>query len=203
MTTDGVDAGWYPDPSGTPGERWWDGVQWTASTRAASASPTYPPSAYATPPAYAVEPYSPAGTAQPYAPSQPYAQSAYALPVGAWRSPVDDRPFVRGMGDAIRVVFAKYAAFDGRASLAEYWWFTLFTVIVTAGAFVLTIVPFAGFLVFYALLAWMLALIVPSLALTVRRLRDAGLHWAWIFLSFVPLGSIALIVMACMPSKYP
>ena len=46
-----------------------------------------------------------------------------------------------------------------------------------------------------------LALFLPSLALMVRRLRDAGFHWALIFILFVPLGSIVLLVLFAMPTK--
>lgn len=47
-----------------------------------------------------------------------------------------------------------------------------------------------------------LAAFIPSLALTVRRLRDAGFHWAMIFISFVPyIGSLALIVLLALPTK--
>ena len=45
-------------------------------------------------------------------------------------------------------------------------------------------------------------LFLPWLALTVRRLRDAGFHWALIFVAFVPfVGSIALLVLLAMPTK--
>jgi hypothetical protein len=47
-------AGWYPDPSGVPGQRWWDGATWTASVTPAIPSPiaTAPmsPSPYVYPP---------------------------------------------------------------------------------------------------------------------------------------------------------
>ena len=47
-----------------------------------------------------------------------------------------------------------------------------------------------------------LALILPMLALTVRRLRDAGFHWALIFIIFSPMvGSLALLVLLAMPTK--
>ena len=42
---------------------------------------------------------------------------------------------------------------------------------------------------------------VPLLALIVRRLRDVGIHWAYIFIVFVPLGAITLLVMLAMPSQ--
>ena len=43
--------------------------------------------------------------------------------------------------------------------------------------------------------------LVPLLALTVRRLRDVGFHWAYIFIVFVPFGGLALLVMLAMPSQ--
>lgn len=46
-----------------------------------------------------------------------------------------------------------------------------------------------------------LAILVPTLALSVRRLRDAGFHWAFIFLRFAPMGGIALLILFAMPTK--
>ena len=47
-----------------------------------------------------------------------------------------------------------------------------------------------------------LAILVPTLALSVRRLRDAGFHWAFIFLRFAPMvGGIALLILLAMPTK--
>ena len=46
-----------------------------------------------------------------------------------------------------------------------------------------------------------LAILVPTLALSVRRLRDAGFHWAFIFLRFAPMGGIALLILHAMPTK--
>ncbi len=40
--SDEIPAGWYPDPSGQHGERWWDGGGWTDHTRAAAAPPPVP-----------------------------------------------------------------------------------------------------------------------------------------------------------------
>jgi len=50
---------------------------------------------------------------------------------------------------------------------------------------------------------WELALIIPTLAVLVRRLRDAGFAWGFVFLSLVPFGTIAVLVMTCLPSKFP
>ena len=43
---------------------------------------------------------------------------------------------------------------------------------------------------------------IPSIALQVRRLRDAGFHWALIFLRYAPvIGDIVLLVLCCQPTK--
>jgi len=61
-----------------------------------------------------------------------------------------------------------------------------------------------GFLSMFTLFAvlWNIAILIPSIAITVRRLRDAGIHWAFIFIALVPcIGLVAHIIMLCMPSK--
>ena len=58
---------------------------------------------------------------------------------------------------------------------------------------------------FYALAAlYMVAAILPSLALTIRRLRDAGKHWAWVFIGVLPIiGTVWLIWLMVQPSALP
>lgn len=122
---------------------------------------------------------------------------------------------------AISSVLKQYVGFGGRASRSEFWYFTLFTTLVAVAVWVIMAMllvgvsasstgtssgSFAGFGVVVGLLytAWILAalaVVLPTLAVSVRRLRDAGQHWAWLFISFVPFGSIVLIVLWCQPSK--
>lgn len=137
--------------------------------------------------------------------------------MGAWRSPVDDRPIVPNLLVAARTVFSKYATFEGRASRGEFWWWLLLNVVVFAACYILALIlifsaarfglgaalSLPGGLLIVAALLWELAVLVPGLAVLVRRLRDAGFHWGFIFLSLIPGGSIAVLVMCCMPSKYP
>lgn len=209
-------AGWYPDPADARQRRWWDGLSWSSQTSpvpSASTSPPFGPPA-ATPvlaPRLAPSKTLVSATSSPSAVYRPLVPgtggqlgSGYTPPpIGVWRCPVDTRPLVRGMGDAIRAVFTRYAQFDGRATRAEFWYFTLFTTLVTIGFVFLSIVPIVGYLAGLGFFAWGVGIFLPSLALSVRRLRDAGLHWAWIFLSLLPFGGIALIVLWCQPSKYP
>ena len=48
----------------------------------------------------------------------------------------------------------------------------------------------------YSLLA-----IIPILAMMVRRLRDAGRLWTWLFISFIPGGGVVLLVFFCLPTN--
>jgi uncharacterized membrane protein YhaH (DUF805 family) len=212
-------AGWYPDPSDARQRRWWDGISWSNQTSPVPATPGAPPFALlhsespapAAPPAqtpYGLVPTAPGSTASVYRPLVPgtggQLGSGYTPPpIGVWRSPIDTRPYVRGMGDAIRAVFSKYVMFEGRATRAEFWYFALFSALITMGLVFLSAVPILGYLAGPAFFAWGLGILLPSLAVSVRRLRDAGLHWGWLFLSLLPFGGIAVIVLCCQPSKYP
>ncbi len=90
------------------------------------------------------------------------------------------------------VVLERYALFTGRAGRAEYWWFVLanFIVLLILGALGRVSVIFN---VLYAL--YSLALIVPSIAVGIRRLHDTGRSGWWLLILLVPLvGFIVLIV---------
>ena len=88
--------------------------------------------------------------------------------------------------------------YEGRSNRPDYWWFVLANNIVFVVLFVL------GFsLPAIARLAFLygFASIVPSLPLTIRRLRDSGRHWAWLFIGLVPfIGGIWLLVLLVQPS---
>ncbi|MGM9688130.1 MAG: DUF805 domain-containing protein [Alloprevotella sp.] len=105
--------------------------------------------------------------------------------------------------EAVKSCISKYATFKGRAPLSEYWWFWFFQLLCSAfvpGLFFFIgylFGDFAGGLVAAPIgsgLVWLM-LILPSLAVLVRRLHDGG-HSGWcIFLSLIPLiGGIWLLV---------
>ena len=151
------------------------------------------------------------------------------------------------MFSAYKKFWTRYADFSGRSSRSDYWWVFLCNFLITLPfsliAFFGFLIPlfseiyYAGlydyepdlsgamagaglavFIMFLLTIYW-LATIVPYLAITVRRLRDAGFHWAFIFLgvgptiaSFIPVLNIlaalvslpcgiALIVLLCQASK--
>ena len=116
------------------------------------------------------------------------------------------------MINAYKSFFKGYVDFAGRSTRSEYWWVWL-------GNMILYIPFFSAYgnalansrnesalitLGFTAIIYFIfgLAIFLPSLALTVRRLRDAGFHWALIFVAFIPMvGGIALLVLLAMPTK--
>lgn len=121
-----------------------------------------------------------------------------------------------GFKEAIETVLKqKYATFSGRASRSEYWWFVLFIMIVaivlsgimmmgmnfTTGEMGALAMIAAGLLgIFY------LGVLIPSIAVAVRRLHDRNMSGWWylgfIALSFIPfvglVASIAMLVIFCL-----
>lgn len=100
-------------------------------------------------------------------------------------------------GNAVRSALTQYVGFTGRARRSEYWFFVLFTVLATVVAAVIDAVigaPVLGLVV-------ALGLLLPSLAVSVRRLHDTGRTGWWMLLGLVPLGGIVLIVFACLDSE--
>ena len=91
-------------------------------------------------------------------------------------------------------VLKKYAVFDGRARRKEYWMFALFNIII---AIVLNVIEMAigtyGIIgVLYAL-----AVLLPGIGVTIRRLHDTGRSGWWILIALVPfVGAIILIIFA-------
>lgn len=102
-----------------------------------------------------------------------------------------------------RALKFNYCNFDGRASRSEFWWFALFSFIVS---FVIGIVfAFNPKFLDIASGLFSLAMLLPSLGLSVRRLHDVGMSGWWILLSLIPLvGAIILLVWFCKDSvPYP
>ena len=124
------------------------------------------------------------------------------------------------MINAYKNFFKNYAEFTGRSTRPDFWWVWLGNLILSIPFWIIyfyivylsTVMDSVSdsaseaiFMVFglvaiiYAV--FYLAILVPTLALSVRRLRDAGFHWAFIFLRFAPMGGIALLILHAMPTK--
>ena len=95
--------------------------------------------------------------------------------------------------EAVKSVYSNYAKFDGRSRRSEYWYFTLFTVLVYIA--VLILAQFMGRTAMILLYAFALASLIPGIAVTVRRLHDTDRSGWWILIDLIPLiGAIILIV---------
>ncbi|MET0894232.1 MAG: DUF805 domain-containing protein [Acidimicrobiia bacterium] len=96
------------------------------------------------------------------------------------------------------VVLQRYAKFDGRARRAEYWWFTLGDVIIFVVLGILVQVSNVFFVVY---LIAALALIVPGLAVTIRRLHDTDKSGWFVLFALIPfVGGLILLVFMLIDS---
>lgn len=93
----------------------------------------------------------------------------------------------------------KYADFAGRAPRAEYWWYTLAIVVLAVIVSIIeSILGLSRMVGPYGALSalLMVALIVPGLAVTVRRLHDTDRSGWWLLLLVPYFISVALLAMA-------
>jgi len=108
-------------------------------------------------------------------------------------------------------VLKNYFQFSGRARRQEYWIFTLVNLLVTALAIVIDNIT--GLTVeseFYGLfyILYCLAVMIPGLAVAIRRLHDTGRSGWYFLLAFIPVvGSIWLLILFCLngetgPNQY-
>lgn len=118
---------------------------------------------------------------------------------------------------AYKKYWVGYVDFKGRSSRSDYWLVVLANTIVTIILFSILIVvivfdsPDSPYhviltLLYLLVMTYFPASFIPSIALQVRRLRDAGYHWALIFLRFAfVIGGIVLLILFCQPTKveYP
>jgi uncharacterized membrane protein YhaH (DUF805 family) len=106
-----------------------------------------------------------------------------------------------GFSEAIRHCLASYATFQGRARRSEYWYFALFGVLVSVATGLLDLILFPGFESSVISLIASLALLLPTLAVSVRRLHDTGRSGWWLLVGLVPLvGALVLLIWACQRS---
>lgn len=101
-------------------------------------------------------------------------------------------------------VLKQYADFNGRARRKEYWMFLLFNIIFLICAMILDNVLGFSFQdggpgILY--MAYALGVLIPGLAVAVRRLHDIGKSGWWILIGLIPIiGGIWLIVLYCTDS---
>lgn len=105
---------------------------------------------------------------------------------------------------SISTCFSKYITFSGRASRSEFWWWTLFTFLMT-GVFYIPLIYSAntnseGYSFAPGFMG--IILFLPSLAVLVRRLHDIGKGAQWLWLSIIPgVGPFILFIFCFIPSE--
>lgn len=205
----GFAAGWYPNPDGGSGLRWYDGERWTddyhyevggyePQTLAGASNQlvaSQPPDWYLSAP----EPGAPGVYG---APPVAGAQANYIGANSGYRPPPPKSPW----GYFTFALTERYADFSGRSRRAEYWWFGLIN---TFGALLVGLV-FAALVAELAvvfLVVWYFGTLVPSLAVTVRRLHDTNKSGWTLLLGVLPLVSIVLLIFLLVdgdrgPNRY-
>jgi len=99
-----------------------------------------------------------------------------------------------GFLEAVKMFFARYTDFRGRSRRSEYWWVCLFNTIV--GGIIGAILPDFAWI-------WSLVILVPTLALCVRRLHDVGKS-GWFYLwVLLPLAGIIIILIQFLKDSTP
>lgn len=99
----------------------------------------------------------------------------------------------------INVLKTQYVDFAGRATRTQFWMFNLYVFVIFFVLAFVTALLHLQILVFLA----SLAVVVPSVAMSVRRIRDLGISGWFILLGFVPfVGGILLLVAYCLPTDF-
>lgn len=97
---------------------------------------------------------------------------------------------------AVKTCLGKYATFQGRAIRSEYWFFSLFYFIISMISSVIAGAADGALSVLPVVL--LIALFVPSLAVSVRRLHDVDKSGWWVLIFLVPIiGFILMLVWFC------
>ncbi len=108
-----------------------------------------------------------------------------------------------GFTEAVKSALSNYANFSGRSPRPAFWWWQLFNLI--AGVITLMIDGLIfGFASGYSPVNWLysLAVLLPSLAVSARRLHDIDRSGWWFLLILIPLvGIIILIIWWAKPSQ--
>ncbi|HEX4007774.1 MAG TPA: DUF805 domain-containing protein [Acidobacteriaceae bacterium] len=96
-----------------------------------------------------------------------------------------------------RMVWQKYAQFDGRSRRKEYWMFALVNLIIgVALSFCFLAARGSILAIAFGIVCFLygLAALIPSLAVSVRRLHDIGRSGWWLLIDFIPFGCFVLLI---------
>jgi len=106
---------------------------------------------------------------------------------------------------SIETCMNKYADFKGKASRSEFWWFTLFTLIIGALTYILDVIIFPGFTETLGTgplrLLFNVAIITPGLAVGSRRLHDTNRSGWWQLLYITVIGIPVVLIFMTIPNN--
>ena len=119
------------------------------------------------------------------------------------------------MIEAYKKFWKGYVDFEGRSTRSDYWFAYLANMLIVVAFDVLfwvflgmasatdsSFLAVISFILLLILFAYGIAAFLPGIAIAVRRLRDAGYNWPYIFIPLIPfVGGIILIVLLCKPTK--
>jgi uncharacterized membrane protein YhaH (DUF805 family) len=104
------------------------------------------------------------------------------------------------MVEYFKLAISKYAQFTGRSRRSEYWYFFLVYILISLAINVLAAVVGDWIAILGSLVG--LALLIPNLAVSVRRLHDTGRSGWWLLVGLIPLlGFILLLVWFASDSQ--
>ncbi len=96
-------------------------------------------------------------------------------------------------------VLKNYLGFAGRADRTEYWMFTLVNAVIGWALETIALAAHAAMLTVLTSI-YLLAVLLPSLAVLSRRLHDTDKSFAWILIALIPFaGAITLLVFTVLP----
>ena len=110
---------------------------------------------------------------------------------------------------ALKAFWSNYRNFKGRARRSEYWFIQLFLIVTNLGAAVIDLALMDGDVDRFIAnggggivgLIWIIATIVPALAVLIRRLHDTNRSGWWALIGFVPvIGTIVILVFTVSDS---
>lgn len=95
--------------------------------------------------------------------------------------------------DAVILFFKNYVNFSARSTRSEFWWWELVNLIISLVLYAITAATEIS--IFQSL--WSLAVLIPGLALSIRRMHDIGKSGWWILTSLIPIAGIFIYIYLC------